>query len=113
MNEVNRNEKANRLKTQIHNTFSMCLVWSDYERSESERKNKQIENATHNSKCFQGDFIHNNFHSWQNSTSEVRVDKYYLLFSFLFFIFYLFISFSLTLARKEKETNQRKRNSAY
>ena len=26
--------------------FSRCLVWSDYERSESERKSKQIENTT-------------------------------------------------------------------
>ena len=55
MNEVNRNKKANRLKTKKHDIkFSICLVWSDYERSESERKSKQIENATHNSKSFQG-----------------------------------------------------------
>ena len=76
MNEVNRNEKANRLKTQIHNTFSMWLVWSDYERSESERKSKQIENAMHNSKCFQNVFIRHNFRSWQTSTNKVCLNNF-------------------------------------
>ena len=73
MSIANRNEKANRLKTQLK------------------------------AQGFQGDFIHNNFHSWQNSTSEVRVDKYYLLFSFLFVHF-----FFLLLGKKKKRTKKEK-----
>ena len=56
-----------------------------------------------NLQSFQDDFIHNNFHSWQNSTSEVRVEKYYLLFSFLFVHF-----FFLLLGKKKKRTKKEK-----